>query len=108
MIPKIKILKKNEKNAWRFYPFINNHHVGVLKISESNQLKVDNKSRTGLTWNADMWLAHLPKTACPTLHPFQMSNQIVKFNSLKLITARNILRQHIINAITMYCEYLIW
>ena len=48
-----------------------------------------------------------PKAACPALSPFQMSDQIVKFNSLKLITARKILCQHNINAITTYNKYLI-
>ena len=41
------------------------------------------------------------------LSPFQMSNRIVKFNTLELTTNRNIRRQHHINAVTMYYEYLI-
>ena len=59
-----------------------------FKLIESNKFKVDITSRTGLSWNADMWLTNLPQTACVTLSLFQMSNQIVKFNSWKLIAAR--------------------
>ena len=70
--------------------------------TESNQFKVDIKSRTRLTWNTDMWLRNLPKTACATLRSFQISNHTAKFSSWKLITARWILRQHNTNAITTY------
>ena len=78
-----------------------------FKLVKSNQFKADIKSRTGLTGNADMWLINLPKTACTILNPIQMSNQLAKFNTWKLIAARLILRQHNINVITTYCKYLI-
>ena len=79
------------------------HHVWI----KSNQFKVDIKSREGLTWNSDMWLTNLSKTACAALSPTEMSNQIAKFNSWKLIAARWILHQHNINVITTNFKYLI-
>ena len=59
-----------------------------FKLAKSNQFKVDIKFKTGLLWNANMWLTNLPKTARPSLSHFQISNQIAKFNSWKLIAAR--------------------
>ena len=79
-----------------------------FKLSRSHQFKLDIKSWTWLTWNADMWLKILLKTACATLSPFQMLNQIAKFNSCKLIPAKWILHQRNINAITTCFKYLIW
>ena len=75
-----------------------------FKLSKSNQFKVDIKSKTGLMWNADMWLTNLPfKNSMHNTESFQMWNQIAKFNSRKLITTRWIdLHQHNINAITTY------
>ena len=78
-----------------------------FKLAESNPFKVEIKSRTWLAWNADMWLRNLPKTACATLSPFQMSNRIAKFSSWKLIATRWIIRQHKISVITTYFKYLI-
>ena len=57
-----------------------------FKPAESNQFKVDIKSRTGLTWNADMWLIFQRLHAQHS--PLQMSNQIAKFNSWKLVVAK--------------------
>ena len=60
-----------------------------FKLSKSNQFKVDIKSKTGLMWNADMWLTNLPfKNSMHNTESFQMWNQIAKFNSRKLITTR--------------------
>ena len=72
------------------------------KLSESSQFRGNIKSRTGLMWNADIWLANLTKTACTTLSLFEMLNWIAKFNSWKLIMTKWIPHQHSINAITTY------
>ena len=86
----------------------NTHNVGVLNSPNQISSKwILITSRLGLTWNADMWLINLPKTACATLSPIQMSNQIAKFNTWKLIAARWILRQHNINVIATYFKYLV-
>ena len=78
----------------------NTHHVG--KLTKSNQIKVNIKSRTQIMWNADILLTNLLKIACTTLSSFQMLNQIAEFNSWKLISARWIQHQHNINAIITY------
>ena len=78
----------------------NTHHVG--KLTKSNQIKVNIKSRTEIMWNADILLTNLLKIACTTLSSFQMLNQIAEFNSWKLISARWIRHQHNINAIITY------
>ena len=78
-----------------------------FKLDNSNQIKVDIKLRAELAWNADLWL-NLSKTACATLSPIHMVNQIAKLNSWKLIVARSTLHQHNLNAISTYLKYLIW
>ena len=75
-----------------------------FKLAKSNQFKA-NKSRSGLMWNADMWLTNLSKAACTTLSHIQMLNQIAKFNTWMFISG---LHQHNINAIKMHFKYLIW
>ena len=98
----------------RFHQNLSHHFIIEIfppclsfKLFKSNQFKVDIKSREGLTWNSDMWLTNLSKTACAALSPTEMSNQIAKFNSWKLIAARWILHQHNINVITTNFKYLI-
>ena len=66
-----KNLSHHSLNEWPLY--------WSFKLAESNQLKVNIKSRTRLMWNADMWLTNLPNA---TLSPLQMSNQIAKFNAV--------------------------
>ena len=77
----------------------NTHHVG--KLTKSNQIKVNIKSRTEIMWNADILLTNLLDSLYNT-NSFQMLNQIAKFNSWKLISARWIRHQHNISAIITY------
>ena len=95
------------KSVWHHHH--TNTHSWSFKLGESNQFKVDIIYKIGLSWIEGTWLTNPQKTACAiTLSPFQISNQIAKFNNWKLIVARWILHQHIINAIWPYFEYLIW
>ena len=43
-----------------------------FKLAKSSQFKIDIRSKTGPTLNADMWLTNLPKAVCTTLSPLQM------------------------------------
>ena len=80
-----------------------------FNLTESNQFKVDITYKIGLLWIGDARLTNLQQTAYAIiLSSFQISNQIAKFNSWKLIVATWILCQHNINAFTTYFQYLIW
>ena len=56
------------KSVSSSYHQTNTYHAGVL--DSPNQIS------SKWTFNADMWLRNLPKTACATLIPFQMLNHI--------------------------------